>query len=134
MKYTRSPFHLSGILLILISTAVLAFYGCGDDRQRNDDVMDKMHNTNGDYMDEEQMSGQEMPMLGEEVIHEGTIDVESIDKNKDGFVYQDHMDWNVLSDTEGKCPLCKMNLKQVNLNEAKENLITNGFNVSDNKK
>lgn len=61
------------------------------------------------------------------IIHEGVIDVESIDKNKDGKVFQDMMDWNVISDAPGKCPLCGMKLKEVSINEAKSNLEKHGF-------
>ena len=63
------------------------------------------------------------------IIRKGIIDLKSIDKNKDGKVYQDQMDWNVISDEAGKCPICKMELKQVTLKKAKENLIKNGFKV-----
>ena len=131
MKYTRSLFSTSGIFLILIAIAALAFYGCGNDQQKDDEVMDEMHKTNGDHMDEGQMSEQEMPMLGEEVIRKGTIDVDGIDENKDGMVYQDMMDWNVISDMPGKCPLCKMTLKEVSIKQAKENLVKNDFKVKD---
>ncbi|VAX19415.1 Probable Co/Zn/Cd efflux system membrane fusion protein, partial [hydrothermal vent metagenome] len=47
------------------------------------------------------------------VVHKGVIDVDKIDVNKDGKVYQDTMDWNVISDKPGECPLCGMNLKEV---------------------
>jgi Cu(I)/Ag(I) efflux system membrane fusion protein/cobalt-zinc-cadmium efflux system membrane fusion protein len=57
------------------------------------------------------------------------IDLTAIDKNKDGKVYQDQMDWNVISDKPGKCPLCKMKLKEVTLEEAKKNLKENDFKV-----
>jgi hypothetical protein len=132
MKNTRSLISTSGIFLILIAAAAIVFYGCGNDQQKNDQVMDELHNANGNNMEGEHMEGQEMPMLGEEVILEGTIDVKSIDENKDGIVYQDPMDWNVISDEPGKCPLCKMELKEVTVKEAKENLIRNGFKVKDN--
>ena len=61
------------------------------------------------------------------IVHEGIIDVESIDKNKDGKVFQDPMDWNVISDKEGRCPICNMFLKEVTIDEAKKNLRENGF-------
>jgi hypothetical protein len=41
------------------------------------------------------------------------------------MVYQDMMDWKVISDMPGKCPLCKMELKEVTLREEKENLVKN---------
>ena len=61
------------------------------------------------------------------IVRTGIIDLETIDKNKDGMVYQDMMDWNVISDMPGKCPLCKMTLKEVTLEEAKKNLLESGF-------
>ena len=67
------------------------------------------------------------------IVHDGMIDLMSIDKNKDGMVYQDMMDWNAISDIEGKCPVCGMQLKKVSLEKAKENLIKHDFKVSDNK-
>lgn len=63
------------------------------------------------------------------LIRKGIIDLKAIDKNKDGKVYQDMMDWNVISDEPGECPLCGMKLKEVSLAEAKKNLIANGFQV-----
>jgi len=63
------------------------------------------------------------------IVHEGMIDLMSIDKNKDGKVFQDPMDWNVISDEAGRCPICKMNLKEVSLEEAKENLLKNDYQV-----
>jgi Cu(I)/Ag(I) efflux system membrane fusion protein/cobalt-zinc-cadmium efflux system membrane fusion protein len=66
------------------------------------------------------------------IIRTGVIDLLSLDENKDGKVYQDPMDWNVISDKPGRCPLCKMELKEVSLEEAKENLIENNFKVKGN--
>ena len=65
--------------------------------------------------------------LSSPLIRNGIIDVESIDKNKDGKVFQDPMDWNVISDKEGRCPICNMFLKEVTIDEAKKNLKENGF-------
>jgi multidrug efflux pump subunit AcrA (membrane-fusion protein) len=61
------------------------------------------------------------------IVKKGIIDLESIDKNKDGKVFQDPMDWNVISDKPGKCPLCGMKLKEVTLEVGKDNLKKNGF-------
>jgi hypothetical protein len=63
------------------------------------------------------------------IVHEGMIDLMMIDGNKDGMVYQDMMDWNVISDEPGKCPLCKMTLTEVSIEQAKENLVKNNFQV-----
>ncbi len=61
------------------------------------------------------------------MIHKGIIDVNSIDKNKDGKVYQDMMDWNVISDKPGKCPNCGMTLQEVSVEKAKKNLKKHGY-------
>ncbi|MBL1215160.1 MAG: efflux RND transporter periplasmic adaptor subunit [Ignavibacteriae bacterium] len=66
---------------------------------------------------------------GSSIVWRGEIDLAAIDTNKDGKVYQDQMDWNVISDSEGRCPICGMKLKEVTIEEAKENLIENGFRV-----
>jgi len=63
------------------------------------------------------------------LIRKGIIDLESIDENKDGKVYQDLMDWNVISDEPGRCIICNMELRELPLEKAKENLLENGFKV-----
>lgn len=65
----------------------------------------------------------------ENIVRQGIIDLKVIDKNKDGKVFQDQMDWNVISDKPGKCPLCKMTLKEVTLKQAMANLKKFGFQV-----
>ncbi|MCL5990656.1 MAG: hypothetical protein M1419_00955 [Bacteroidetes bacterium] len=64
-----------------------------------------------------------------ELIREGEIDLKAIDVNEDGKVFQDQMHWNVISDSKGDCPICNMELKEVTLKMAKDNLIKNGFEV-----
>ncbi|MDF1612272.1 heavy metal-binding domain-containing protein [Stygiobacter electus] len=63
------------------------------------------------------------------LIRERENDLEAIDENKDGKVYQDVIDWNVISDKPGNCPLCNMKLKEVSLENAKKNLVKNNFKV-----
>jgi hypothetical protein len=65
------------------------------------------------------------------IVREGVIDLKVIDKNKDGKVYQDMMDYNVISDKPGKCPLCGMTLKEVSVKKAKETLLKSGFKVKE---
>lgn len=61
------------------------------------------------------------------VVHEGVIDVESIDKNKDGKLWECPMDWNVITDESGRCSLCNMKLKEYTIDEIKANLDKYGF-------
>lgn len=61
------------------------------------------------------------------IVRKGVIDVESIDKNKDGKLWECPMDWNVISDESGRCPLCNMKLKEYSIEEVKSNLDEHGF-------
>ncbi|OGU54587.1 MAG: efflux transporter periplasmic adaptor subunit [Ignavibacteria bacterium RBG_13_36_8] len=72
---------------------------------------------------------QNMDMQEESIVRQGVIDLNMVDMNKDGKVFQDLMDWNVLSDAPGRCPVCGMKLKEVTLETAKNNLIEHGFQV-----
>ena len=78
-------------------------------------------------MDVEEINKMEEHNENHSIVREGIIDLEAIDKNKDGKVFQDPMDWNVISDEDGRCPVCNMFLKEVTIEEAKKNLKDNGF-------
>ena len=64
-------------------------------------------------------------------IRKGVIDLSAVDKNNDGKLYEDIMDWNVISDMPGTCPLCGMKLKEFSIKEVKENLTKHGFEYKD---
>jgi len=83
---------------------------------------EKMHQTMKDTTKSSMMSE-------DSIVREGVIDLNAIDKNGDGKVFQDVMDWNVISDEPGKCPLCGMTLKEVSLDKAKENLQKHDYQV-----
>ncbi|MBE0649457.1 MAG: efflux RND transporter periplasmic adaptor subunit [Bacteroidales bacterium] len=61
------------------------------------------------------------------IVRIGVIDVEAIDKNHDGKLYEDVMDWNVISDKPGTCPLCGMKLREMTIQQVKDNLKAHGF-------
>ncbi len=62
-----------------------------------------------------------------DLVRLGTIDVESLDINKDGKIYECPMDWNVLNDTHGNCPVCGMDMKEYSLKDIKANLDKYGY-------
>jgi len=62
-----------------------------------------------------------------ELIRKGIIDVKSIDKNGDGILYEDIMDWNVISDKPGTCPICGMKFREMTIEQVKKNLKEHGF-------
>ena len=105
--------YLHKVLVFCGILTIAAFIGCGNDHKGHD------HND---------MNKQET-VVEESIVRTGVIDLQMIDQNKDGKVYQDPMDWNVISDKAGKCPLCKMTLKEVSLEKAKENLFKHDFKV-----
>jgi major membrane immunogen (membrane-anchored lipoprotein) len=57
-----------------------------------------------------------------QMIRDYDVDVVTIDENGDGNVFQCPMDWEVLSDQAGSCPLCNMDLKEYSVAEAQKNL------------
>ncbi len=61
------------------------------------------------------------------IVHEGVINVEAIDKNKDVKLWECPMDWNVISDESGRCPVCNMKLKEYSIEDVKANLKKNGY-------
>ncbi len=93
-----------------------------DANQKNNLDNSKMNDNDMQQMNQGGKSKEVSPL-----IRTGIIDLKAIDKNKDGKVYQDMMDWNVISDEPGTCPICGMKLKEVTLDEAKKNLEEHGF-------
>ena len=105
-----------------------------DQKSMDHDMMDKKDmghkNMNHDMMNHNMTDSTKTDNMDmNSIVREGTIDLGKIDKNGDGKVFQDMMDWNVISDEAGKCPLCGMTLKEVTIEKAKENLVKNNFKV-----
>jgi len=88
----------------------------------------KMDHSKMKMMDMKHSGHDNMKMKGS-MVREGIIDLMTIDKNGDKKVFQDQMDWNVISDEAGECPVCGMKLKEVSINEAKANLIKHNYKV-----
>lgn len=74
---------------------------------------------------------QDADVLDKSNIRSGLIDIRMIDKNNDGYVYQDSMHVNVLSDNPGLCPNCFMPIKKVNNIEAIKKLKEHDFEVKE---
>ncbi len=91
-----------------------------DTMKMNEDK--KMDTGSGKKMDKKEDHKNEDPR-----IRKGKIDLQAIDKNKDGKLYEDIMDWNVISDEPGVCPLCGMTLREFTVDQVKKNLKEHGF-------
>ncbi len=123
--------NLKSILTILFAVIVLASFSLASNgvkdstkqmnnmKMHNKDMKEAMHKMKMDSTKKMQSS----------IIRKGVIDVKPIDKNKDGKVFQDMMDYNVISDKPGKCPICGMTLKEVSIKQAEEMLVKAGFKV-----
>jgi len=112
------------MFLTSIIFSLVFFVACGG--SNNLDTEEHMHG-------EEAMGSMQTSdamKSSEEWIRLEPVDVKAVDGNRDGFVYQDPMDWNVIADEEGKCPKCGMFLKKVTIEEAEKNLRDNGFVVN----
>ncbi len=57
-----------------------------------------------------------------DIVRDYDVNVASLDENDDGKVFQCPMDWQVISDDAGSCPLCNMNLKEYSVSDAQKNL------------
>ena len=127
---------VKSINLIFVFTFMFTMLVLAQDKQ---DSATKSNTMNMDMHKMEMMkdsthqtkSNEEMSNEKDSIVRSGVIDLEAIDKNKDGKVYQDVMDFNVISDNPGKCPLCGMKLKEVTIEKAKKNLIENNFKVKE---
>jgi hypothetical protein len=119
------------ILLIITSGLVFAQEDSSKSHSNHEHEME-MNKDDNKHMDHDKMMGsdhKEMIKENKSIVHEGEIDLASLDTNEDGMVYQDQMCWNVVSDESGECPQCGMKLKEVSLEDAKKNLEENGFEV-----
>jgi len=56
------------------------------------------------------------------IIRSSTVDVATLDLNKDGKVFQCPMHYEVISDKQEPCPICKMDLEEVTVEQAAKNL------------
>ena len=117
-----------GKTLIITFSLAFIFTAFSIAQEKSDSTMhhEKMNMQNMETMKD---STHKMKEKGNSIVRKGVIDLNTIDENKDGKVFQDMMDYNVISDKPGKCPLCGMKLKEVSLNKAKDTLIKAGFNV-----
>jgi len=94
------------------------------------DTMNMNNGENGEMKDMD-MNNNDEATVKDPRVRKGIIDLASIDKNKDGKLYEDIMDWNVISDEPGTCPLCGMTLREFSIKEVKENLTKHGFKYKD---
>ena len=94
-------------------------------------IMDKKSEMNEKKMESKQteskIKGNHEHDNHSSIVRVGLIDVESIDKNNDGKLFECPMDWNVISDEDGRCPECNMYLEEFSIDEIKSNLNKHGF-------
>jgi Cu(I)/Ag(I) efflux system membrane fusion protein/cobalt-zinc-cadmium efflux system membrane fusion protein len=100
------------------------------DTKKQEPGKDDKAEMNGTDMKSTDKKGTEMKKndeIDDPRIRKGVIDLQAIDKNKDGKLFEDIMDWNVISDEPGTCPICGMTFKEFTIKEVKENLTEHGY-------
>jgi len=113
------------VIFILAAAFSFALAGVKDSTKQMNHKKMEMKN------DMHKMKKDSTKKMQSSIIREGVIDVKAVDKNKDGKVFQDMMDYNVISDKPGKCPVCGMKLTEVSVKKAKAMLVKSGFKVKD---
>lgn len=116
------------VFMILLGLTAFSFAQNMDSMKMEHKQMHNMHMKNDSA---NTMKMDSTKNVGDSIIRKGVIDLKEIDVNKDGKVYQDMMDYNVISDKPGTCPLCGMTLKEVSLKKAKKTLLKSGFKVKE---
>ncbi len=116
----------STIQIVVLIIEMVVFHASVFGQSENNYVKNSMEHSGLEMM---KSSPSQMPDSIKSKVREEPIEVEFLDINKDGKIFQDQMDWNIISDEAGECPLCGMKLKEVSLNEAKSKLIEKGFEV-----
>lgn len=115
-----------GIIPILIGIAIIFALSTS-----NSYTQCSMMKSHGRHSGQSEQSMQSDSSSDTTIIRTGMIDVYEIDLNMDGYVFQDPMDWNVISDKPGECPICGMDLKKVTNKEAIKNLKDHDFEVKE---
>ena len=98
--------------IIVYSVILLFAISCSDKK----DEHTEMHNHD-----------HEMKSAESELVRTGEIDIVSIDVNEDGKIYECPMDWNVLDDKAGDCPVCGMKLMEYSIEDIQKNLTKYGY-------
>lgn len=93
------------IAVLVISAAIFA--GCNKDNTKNE---------------QKQTANTSVSASNESIIRSKDVNVADIDVNKDNKVFQCPMDFDVISDKPGTCPKCKMELEEVSVADAQNNL------------
>ncbi|MDR3610303.1 MAG: heavy metal-binding domain-containing protein [Ignavibacteriaceae bacterium] len=101
-------------ILSIFAFSILTFAGCKQEEPKKDTTQSGAATTTQTEVKADKPDSS--------IIRAKDVDVASIDKNKDGKVFQCPMDANVISDKQEPCPLCKMDLDEVTIEVAKEHL------------
>ena len=113
----------NAIFIGIMALAIAILFGCNSESGGSkDQAHDSMQSGDSAAADTKTNSS-------EDWIRKQPVDVKALDLNGDGYVYQDPMDWDVISDEEGKCPKCGMLLVKVTIADAIQNLEDNGYRV-----
>lgn len=98
-----------------------------DDKELKGESKPSDHNSEMNTKDEHNHSNQNEYGIDSPLIRTGVIDVETLDKNGDGKLFECPMDWNIIADEYQRCPACEMKMKEYTIEEVKKNLDEYGY-------
>lgn len=85
------------------------------------------HNDDMNTKNEHNHSNQNEYGIDSPLIRTGVIDVDSIDENGDGKLFECPMDWNIIADEYQRCPVCEMKMNEFTIEDVKKNLDKYGY-------
>lgn len=97
------------------------------DKEMKGESKSSDHNSEMNTKDEHNHSNQNEYGIDSPLIRTGVIDVETLDKNGDGKLFECPMDWNIIADEYQRCPSCEMKMKEYTIEEVKNNLDEYGY-------
>ena len=105
----------------MIISSIYFLTGCGSNDNHDHMNNDEMNN---EHMEETQHLSDNHThrnILDSTVVRSKDVDIASLNKNGDGMLFQCPMDYQVISDEAGNCPLCKMELEEFSVDQTKTN-------------
>jgi len=101
--------YVSRISTALLFTAIVLSSGCSND------------NNNSKADNKQTQTAQKQDSKDMYLVRDKSVNIDSLDQDKDGNLYQCQMDYDVISDKPGTCPKCGMQLEKVSVDIAKKN-------------
>ncbi|MGE5679791.1 MAG: heavy metal-binding domain-containing protein [Bacillota bacterium] len=119
----------SSLLIAIVIFLSVIISACADNKNENKAINNQQQQIPSIVAADTTVKDAAGAVSSASIVRQGVIDLKAIDENNDGKVFECPMDYNVISDKAAACPECKMDLEEVTLGKARENLRANNFQV-----